>query len=113
MLAEDFNCLLADEERISKIGASTLFNNWVQTNGMIDLGFIGNEYTWRHGTNVETRKAARLNRALSCDVWRRRFSSASVQHLRHAHSDHYPLLVELDGARTARLGERPFKFQAT
>lgn len=76
------------------------------------MGYFGNKYTWRHGSSVETRRAIRLDRALCCDVWRRRFPLASVRHLGHAHSDHCPLLVELGGATTTRLGHRPCKFQA-
>lgn len=33
-----------------------------------------------------------------------------MRHLSHAHSDHCPILLELDGSEGARLGERPFKF---
>lgn len=45
MVIGDFNCVLADEERSSKTGASTLFKEWVRGNGMVDLGYIGNQYT--------------------------------------------------------------------
>lgn len=61
---------------------------------------------------MQNRKAARLDRAVCCDDWRRCFPSASVIHLGHSHSDHCPLLVKMNGARSARLGEHPFKFQA-
>lgn len=111
MLICDFNYVLKDEERSSKVGASTSFQNWVRRNSLIDLGYIGNQYTWRHGVSVETWKAARLNRALRCDDWRRLFPSAIVRHLSHAHFDHCWLLLEMDGVNATHLGERPFRFQ--
>lgn len=40
MIVGDFNCVLLDEERSSKIRASGLFQNWVRDNGMIDMGFF-------------------------------------------------------------------------
>lgn len=80
---------------------------------MIDLGYIGNQYTWRHGASVERRKTTRLDRAICCDEWRQRFPLASMQNLGHAHSDHCPLLLEKNGVRMALLGEKPSKFQAT
>lgn len=44
----DFNYVLNGEERSSKKGASTQFQNWVRRNRVIDLGYIGNQFTWRH-----------------------------------------------------------------
>lgn len=67
MLIGNFNCVLMDEERSSKSGASTLFKNWVRDNGMSDMGFVGNQCTWRHGTNTETRRVASLDKAICCD----------------------------------------------
>src|SRR4051812_19053371 len=80
--------------------------------GTAGFGFIGNRFTWCHGTNMESRKAARLDRALGCDAWRRLFPLPVVHHLSHSHSDHCPLLLDLNGSKSRRLGERPFKFQA-
>lgn len=112
VLVGDFNCVLRNEERSSNSGASSCFQNWVGERGLLDLGFIGNKFTWRHGRSVETRRAARLDRALCCDAWRRLFPSAKVRHLSHSHSDHCPLLLDLSGEKGRRLGTRPFKFQA-
>lgn len=112
MLVSDFNCVLADEERSSKTGVSSCFQNWVRRAGLIDLGYVGSQYTWKHGTSSETRRATRLDRAISCDEWRRLFPSATIRHLTHAHSDHCPVLVELLRRESIELGERPFKFQA-
>lgn len=39
--------------------------NWVMRQSLIDLGFLGHKFTWKHGRSVENRRAAHLNRALS------------------------------------------------
>lgn len=112
LLACDFNCVLRDDKRSSMTGASSYFQSWVQEGGFIDMGFIGARYTWSHGNDLETRRMARLDRALCCAAWRRDFPLATVRHLCHSHSDHCPVLVEVAGMKTRRLGARPFRFQA-
>lgn len=79
--------------------------------GLLDLGFIGNRYTWSHRCDMATRIAARLDRALCCDEWRRTFASATVRNLSQAHSDHCPVLLKLGGVRRRRLGDQLFCFQ--
>lgn len=110
----DFNCVLLAEERSSRSAVSSSFKSRVDSNGLIDLGYFGSCYTWSHGASVETRQPARLDRAISCDAWRRLFPGASVHHLTHAYSDHSLVLLDLNGAGGGdRLGERPFSFLAS
>lgn len=66
----------------------------------MDLGFVGAAHTWNYGVSTETRRSARLDRALCDDSWRRLFPSAIVRHLAHSHSDHCPLLLELAESRS-------------
>lgn len=110
-LIDDFNYVLKEEERISNSEASSSFQNWVEYSGLLDVGFSSNRFTWSHGMTMESRKAARLDRALCCVEWRMLFSLETVCHLSHSHSDHCPLLLDLKSTRTRRLGERSFKFQ--
>lgn len=63
--------------------------------------------------SISTCGAARLDRALCDDTWRRLFPSARVRHMLHGHSDHCSLLLELEEGRTPNLGLRPFRFKAT
>lgn len=60
----DFNCTLKDGDRSSEGGVSTSFVQWVQEVGFMDIGFIGQRYTWSHGKKAETRRSARLDRVL-------------------------------------------------
>lgn len=112
MLVGDFNCVLHDEERSSNSGVSSCFQSWVGAKELLDARFIGNRFTWNHGYSLKTRRSARLDRVSCCTEWRRLLSVASVRHLSHAHSDHYPLLVELSGRRVRSLGDMPFRFEA-
>lgn len=61
VIAGDFNCVLADGERSFKSRASSRFQNWFRGHDLIDLGFLGNNYTWSHGSNMETRRIARMD----------------------------------------------------
>lgn len=104
-LIGDFNYVLKTEERSSNSGASSSFIDWVDGNGLVDLGFIGSKFTWSYGTSVETRRTARLDRALCCNEWRRLFPEAIVRHLNHAYFDHCPVLLDLNGQDGGRMGE--------
>lgn len=104
-LIGNFNYVLLDEERSSNSGTASRFQSWAEDSGLIDVGFIGNRFAWSHGLSVESRKAARLDRALCCDIWRRLFPSAVVRHLGHSHSDHCPLLMDLTGPKKKVLGK--------
>lgn len=81
-------------------------------NSLVDLGFIGAHYTWSHEVKAETRKAAKLDRALCCYECRRVFPGATARHLGHAHSDHCPLLLDLNREEGGCMAERPFRFLA-
>lgn len=112
LILGDFNCVLDDAERSSNREASISFQSWVTKKGLVDLGYEGAAFTWNHGRSSETRRAARLDRALCDDSWRRLYPAAMVRHLPHAHSDHCPLLVELEEDETRCLGRRQFRFEA-
>lgn len=112
MIRDDFNCVLKGEERSLGDGVSSFFIEWVDHNGLIDLGFIGQAFTWKHGNSAETRKAARLDRGLCDSEWRRLFPVATIKHLPHGYSDHCPLLLQLQATKEVGLGTRPFSFQA-
>lgn len=89
----DFNCVLRGVEKSSGDGVSRGFVNQVEHLGLIDLGYMGHNFTWNHGSNVESRRFARMDRTLCSNSWRCLFNRACVKHLHHAHSDHFPLLL--------------------
>lgn len=103
VVLSDFNCVLHEEERNTGSDASCGFIDWVERRGLIDHGFSGSPFTWSHGVQRETRKSARLDRALCNEEWRRAWPVEVVRHLTHAHLDHCPILLKLDGTKSARL----------
>ena len=90
----------------------TRFKHWIENNGLIDLGFSGPKFTWTRGLNRETRKEARLDRALCNMDWRVRFQEGAVRHLLKACSDHSPLLIAPDGFTQTIPCNKPFRFHA-
>lgn len=107
-----FNCTIANGERNTLEGVSTSFANWVQRRSMIDIGFIGLVCTWNHGREILIRRSARLDRAIGDDNWRRYSSEATLRHLPHSHSDHYPILLQTVRTSSSGMGRRPFWFNA-
>jgi len=73
------------------------FANWIENNGLTDLGYSGSCFTWARANTWETRKSARLDRALRNEQWRARFQEGAVRHLIRSYSDHCPILIGLNG----------------
>lgn len=63
-LIGDFNFVLKAKERSSDSGVSLGFQEWVERTGLFDFGYSGPKYTWNFGVSTQTRKEARLDRAL-------------------------------------------------
>jgi len=116
LLIGDFNDTRSMDERRNRSAHLTRrcahFNNWIENNGLIDLGFSGPLFTWSCGLNPETRKYARLDRALCNQSWRMRFQEAGIRHLVQNQTDHCLLLVSLNGYTPMHHFQRPFRFQA-
>lgn len=108
----EFNCVLQGVVRSSGSGVSECFANWVLQQGLIDLGFTRQKFTWNHGGSLSTRHLGSLDRGFCDDRWRRSFPKATVKHLSHSYSDHCPLFLTLDTGKEGCFGERPFRFQA-
>lgn len=115
MVAGDFNSVTSREETYNYTAfnsqRSSDFVEWIQNEGLIDMGFGGPSHTWVKGGTTEQAKGARLDRALCNLAWRQRFPEAIVTHLPRLSSDHAPLLIRLiEGSGDRRRAK--FKFQA-
>lgn len=60
---------------------------------LVDLGYIGSEYTWTDNREDEMR--CRLYRALATQAWIHLFLHSRVCHLNPSKSDHFPIMVEI------------------
>ncbi|XP_021717958.1 uncharacterized protein LOC110685744 [Chenopodium quinoa] len=92
---------------------SSLFNSWVEEMELVEVEFSGAFHTWARGRSLETRKSARLDRALCNEQWATRFDNAAMKHLPAIHSDHCPILISPNGFVPLQTLHRPFRFQAT
>lgn len=112
LLIGDFNCTLKDGERGMDGKSSTLFASWFHQSCLVDLGFSGPRFTLNHEVNLETRKSARLDRALCNIEWSHSFPEASLRHPTHTYFDHCPILLQTS-AENIHVERRPFRFIAT
>jgi len=117
LLAGDFNETATPEERnhcnTEVLRRCKRFKHWIDNSGLIDLGYSGPKFTWARGLTRETRKEARLDRALCNMEWRLKFQSGVVHHLIRACSDHSPLLISTGDFAQDRISNTPFRFQAS
>lgn len=72
------------------------FTETVNDCGLIDLGFIRNEFTWEKSKGSKTWVQERLDRGLANRGWRNLFSSSEVKVLDMSTSDHIPLFLQLN-----------------
>ena len=64
--------------------------------GLMDLGFIGEKFTWR-GKRSGGLVLERIDRATASNGWFSRFPGTKVHHLPTHSSDHKAILIKLDG----------------
>ena len=61
--------------------------------GLIDLGFMGNRFTWNNGYEGDAYVQQRLDQASATLEWREIFPQAQVCHLTASYSDNIPILL--------------------
>lgn len=94
----DFNAILSTDDfkggaSNSYIFKSRFFSNFVNSNNLMDIGFVGPRFTWCNNQSGFARRWARLDRCLANLDWISKFSSLKNTHLPRACSDHCPLLL--------------------
>ncbi|XVE48701.1 hypothetical protein DITRI_Ditri01bG0023300 [Diplodiscus trichospermus] len=111
MLIGDFNAVLFSHERSSgSLGQGNKdsnFSTFVNSAGLVDIGFSGLCYTWCRGLTTDTFRGARLDRVLCNLDWNGIFPLAHVTHLPKAQSDHCPFF----GDKRISNEQKPFRFQ--
>lgn len=116
VIGGDFNTIVRLDERTGGNGRlspdSIAFGDWINELSLIDMGFQGNQYTWRRGRAENTLIAKRLDRVLCCAHARLKWQEATVSHLPMLASDHVPLYVQLVPEIKGNANRRPFRFEA-
>lgn len=112
-MAGDFNSVLDQRD---KIGANLVasssrdgFRTMVDTNGLIDLGYIGYAFTWNNRREGKANIQERLVRGFANGAWRLLFPTASITHLSALQSNHRPLLINTNPPLSSR--PKPFRFE--
>lgn len=93
-ILEDINDLIfADEKRgLEEVMSSLLtdFGDAIKDNGLMDLGFVGEKYTWEKSRGRVNWMRERLDRAFANHEWRELFLDAEMRVLEVTTSDHLP-----------------------
>ncbi|XP_070683541.1 uncharacterized protein [Malus domestica] len=93
----DFNEILSMEEQLGgnqrRESQMDRFRKAIHACQLIDLGFIGIEYTWTDNRDDEVR--CRLDRVLTSQPWLNLFPVTRVCYLNPSKSDHLPILVKI------------------
>ncbi|KAJ4851481.1 hypothetical protein Tsubulata_031154 [Turnera subulata] len=112
LIAGDFNAILdaAESSNPRKSPSSSMrdFQDCLVAAGMLDLGYVGPQFTWHRGTLKK-----RLDRALGNPEWSTYFPHSQVYHLPFLHSDHRPLLIVPDTCTEHSRNPQRFLFKAS
>ncbi|XP_062028431.1 uncharacterized protein LOC133744315 [Rosa rugosa] len=108
MLMGDFNELVsaADKNCGTLSGRFGGLRDWINRNGMIDMGFQGSCFTWSNNRVKE-----RLDRGFCCSAWRALFADAFIRHLPKTRSNHCPILLQLFSNNVVNRNATAFRFQ--
>ena len=116
ILGGDFNTIVRMDERSGGNGRlsqdSLTFGDWINDMSLIDMGFSGNQFTWKRGKSASTFVAKRLDRVLCCAQSRLKWQEARVTHLPFLASDHALLYLQLTPEVQGNACRRPFRFEA-
>ncbi|XP_059454884.1 uncharacterized protein LOC132185076 [Corylus avellana] len=86
------------------------FVDFVHSNALVDLGFVGNRFTWSNCRMGRANIRERLDRGLANQSWVHLFPNSLINHFLATQSDHCPLLISTSS--TYRNLPKPFRFEA-
>lgn len=116
IIGGDFNTIVRIDERTGGNGRlssdSLAFGNWINEMLLIDMGFKGNQFTWKRGNEERFFVAKRLDRILCCAHTRLNWQEATVTHLPFVSSDHSAMHLQLVPEMKGNASRRPFRFEA-
>jgi hypothetical protein len=114
LLLGDFNSILSSSKKSGgrDFGFSSHGNfvDFVHSNALVDLGFVGNKFTWSNCRASRANIRERLDRGLANQSWVHLIPNSLVNHFLVTQSDRYPILVSTAGCY--RNIPKPFRFEA-
>ncbi|KAI3985539.1 hypothetical protein MKX01_004369 [Papaver californicum] len=113
MVIGDMNLTMYDKERHSQTRGSNSMTNWirhiVRQMALIDLGYIGDPYTWSNHRQEPHLVMCRLDRAFVNNQWISKHGNSRLFHLIDHGSDHRPIMLKTD--LEAYNKHKQFRFQ--
>ena len=112
----DFNEIVHPEEKLGWLDQDAdqmwNFRECLGRCGLLDLGFMGQSFTWCNGRFREQRKMVRLDRFVADERWIEKFSKAQVRHISMSASNHCLLALFLQKKRPFKPMKKRFLFEA-
>jgi hypothetical protein len=109
----DLNYMLDQSEKLGDgpIANSSLclFKHFIDHFGFVDLGFVGNPFTWCNNRQGATSIKERLDRGLASLSWIHLHLEFSLKHIHASSSDHH--LISLNTALFSSFLPSPFCFE--
>lgn len=97
----DLNDVLKQREkrggRDVRASSSRGLAHFMESCGMVDLGFSGCNFTWSNKRPGLANIRERIDRGIANVQWRMTFPNTAIQHYEYAPSDHVPLILNLFG----------------
>ena len=88
------------------------FSEWIDSNKMVDMGFIGPKFTWMTRRGIGEEIWVRMDRALCTLDWRMKLFEGFIRHLPRVNFDHCPILLKIQSQQTPVGSLKPFWFEA-
>ncbi|KAL5818860.1 hypothetical protein ACOSQ4_022702 [Xanthoceras sorbifolium] len=88
------------------------FVDWFNSNSLVDMGYVGQNFTWVNKRGFEEDIWVRLDGAVCSRDWRIRYGDGYVKHLPRVNSDHCPIILYTKSAHITESTLKPFRFEA-
>jgi hypothetical protein len=109
----DFNSILDQSEKFGgrpyACSSNDLFRDFLNSHGLVDLGFSGSPFTWSNHRHDRHLIRERLNRSVASTQWIHLFPLFSVWHLPAQASDHNAMLLNTSSSNSHL--PTPFRFE--
>jgi hypothetical protein len=109
----DFNHVLDQSEKLGGLPVASSsycpFKHFIDHHGLVDLGFVGNPFTWCNNRKGLDTIKERLDRGLAFIDWIHLHPEFSLLHILATHSNHHP--ISLNTNLSSACLSRPFRFE--
>lgn len=110
----DFNSITSSTEHLGGnfnyyARKAYLFSNFISGNSLVDVNYVGSNFSWCNGQHGRARRWARLDRCLVNACWFDTFNSIHLSYLPKIFSDHSPMMITIAFTSASRC--KLFRFE--